>query len=334
MRLLIVGGGRIGERHLRCFLKARKSLNVTLAEPRAARRRELAAKYPLEGVTGDLNELDLGEFGAAVLATPADLHIAHARLLARAGCHLLIEKPLCVTEAGVPALVSLVKRRNLVVLAGYTYRCYPQIEEIARLVRCGRVGPVLAARATMAYDYRSVARGFARSYFASHDTGGGAINDMASHLIAVMTWMLGEVLEVTATAGRHCLRGVSVEDTANLSLRFATGALCDIFVSAWQPKRWTGLEVIGPDGHLAWRNDFVKRGMTLKHAPGGERPWETISRKSFDADEPFVRQAKNFLAAIAGREPVRCSLADALHVHGVCRAALVSAKRGRRAAVK
>jgi predicted dehydrogenase len=343
MRLLIVGGGGIGEHHLRCFLKARRALKITLCEPRAARRKELAARYPLTAVVADFSGLDPAEFDAAVLATPANLHVSQARELAAAGCHLLIEKPLCVTEAGVSALQSQVKRGKLVVGVGYTYRSYPDLVKMAGLVKRGKLGPPLAARVTMAYNYPLYRPDYRKNYFANPETGGGAILDVASHGIACLTGVLGEVREVSCSAGRLGLRGVSVEDTATLALRFATGTLCDIWVSAWQPRRRTEIEIMGPKGQLRYSTIFDENRTELAFNPGdhsrggfygGGRAWKVLAGREFNADEPFVLQAKNFLAAVAGREAVRCSLDDALHVHAVCRAAVVSAKRGRRVAVK
>jgi len=343
MRLLIVGGGSIGERHLRCFAKARRSLKIELCEPRAARRRELAAMYDLAGAHADYSDLDLSAFDVAVLCTPANLHVPQARQFAEAGCHLLIEKPLCITEQGVTALMRTVRRNKVVAGVGYTYRNYPDLLKMAGLIRKGKLGPPLAARMTMAYNYPLYRPDYRRNYFANAETGGGTINDVASHGIAFLTGILGRPSEVTCATGRLKIRGVSVEDTAAITLRFASGALCELWASAWQPRRKTECEVIGPEGHLRYRTIFDENRTELAFNPGdrrgrgfygGGRSWKVISGREFDADEPFVSQAKNLLAAIAGRERVRCSLEDALHVHAVCRAALVSAKRGRRVAVK
>jgi predicted dehydrogenase len=344
VRLLILGGGSIGERHLRCFLKARRSLKVELCEPRAARRRELESRYPRLGATcASLDDADLEACDAAVVATPPDLHVPQARRLAAAGCHLLVEKPLCITEGGVAGLLAEVRKRGLTAAVGYTYRSYPQLVRMAGMIRRGRLGPPLAARVTMAYNYPLYRPDYGRNYFAAPDTGGGVVNDVAGHAIAYLTGVLGAVAEVSCSTGRLKIRGVSVEDTATIALRFATGALCEIWVSAWQPRRQTSIEIMGPRGQLRYRTLFDENRTELSFNPGdrrgrgfygGGRPWKTLAGREFDPDEPFVAQARNFLAAIAGRGALSCSLDEALHVHAVCRAALVSARRGRRVVVR
>lgn len=350
MRLLIVGGGSIGERQLRCFLKAGRKLNIEICEPRAKRRRRLAAGYPVVAAHGDFEKLDPTAFDAAVIATPANLHVPQARRLLAAGCHVLIEKPLSVTGRGAASLVKLAGRKRRVAGVAYTYRSYPALVKMAEMVRRGRLGPPLAARVTMAYDYPLYRPDYRKNYFANPETGGGAVMDIASHAVAYLTGVLGPVGEVSCSAGRLGVRGVAVEDTALLALRFGSGALGEIWASAWQPRRRTEIEIFGPKGQLRYRSLFDEKRVELAFNPGDRgrakrrggfygagRRWKPLLKgrgKRFDADEPFVSQAKNFLAAVAGRERVRATLREALHVGRVCRAALRSAKTGRRLAVK
>jgi predicted dehydrogenase len=341
VRLLIVGGGSIGERHARCFREARRSLRIEICEPRAARRREIARQRHVSAVHADLAGLDLSAFDAAVVAAPAHLHVRIAGRLVAAGCHVLIEKPLCVSERGVRGLISRARRERRTVGVGYTYRSYPALLKMAREIRAGRIGRPLAARATMAYNYPLFRPDYSRNYFAKAETGGGAVMDVASHALAFLSWVLGPVAEVSCAAERMRLARVRVEDTAALLLRFRSGALAEVWASAWQPRRRTEIEVMGPKGQLRYRTLFGKRRCLLDFNPGDARPrkrghyydsgrpWRPLDDRRFDADEPFVRQARNFLAAIAGREPVRTDLEEALHVNRVCRAALRSSRSGR-----
>ncbi len=333
MRLLIVGGGSIGERHLRCFLKARRSLKVEICEPRAARRKKLAEAYPVKATHADFGKVDLSAFDAAVVATPANLHVSQARRLVKAGCHVLIEKPLCVAERGVRSLISLAKKKRRVVGVAYTYRSYPALMEMSRRVRAGKLGRPILARARVAYDYPRYRPDYRRNYFADPDKGGGAVMDIASHVVACFTEMLGPVAEVSAATGRLGLRGVAVEDTALLVLRFATGALGEIWTSACQPRRETELEIVGARGHLRYRTLFDEKQTELASTRGDGSKWRANKQK-LDFDLPFVLQARNFLAALGAKERVRTTLEDALHVNRVCRAALGSAKSGRRVRVR
>ncbi|HOX08770.1 MAG TPA: Gfo/Idh/MocA family oxidoreductase [Planctomycetota bacterium] len=335
-RLLTVGGGSIGERHIRCFLRAVPDLEVELCEPRRERAVELLERYPLVTVHPDFSRIDLSRFDAAVVATPANFHIQQTRRLLEAGCHVLVEKPLCVRPGearAAAALAAAARRRGLKLGVAFTYRNYPLLAEMARQAEAGRVGPPLLARVTLAYDYSRYRRDYRTNYFALPGTGGGAVLDIASHAVAWLTWVLGPVESVQAEIGRGGLTGIRTEDTAVLLLGFRSGAMAEVWASACQPRRKTEFELIGPKGHLRYRTLFEDGCFELARTGGDGSAWQA-RRSPADFDEPFVAQARNFLAAIEGHEPVRTNLADALHVQRVCWAALNSAKGGRRETVR
>src|SRR5688572_11494135 len=106
-RIVVIGAGSIGERHIRCFAATGRA-RVSFVEPRAEVRDRVAAKYggvqPLESIGA---ALDRGT-DAAVIATPATLHVPQATQLAQRGVHLLIEKPLSVSIDGVAELAAAV----------------------------------------------------------------------------------------------------------------------------------------------------------------------------------------------------------------------------------
>src|SRR5436305_356534 len=94
-RVLIIGVGSIGERHLRCF-QATGRAEVAFVELSDALRPVIAERYGVQRGFSDLETALRERPGVAVVATPAPLHIPIATRLAEAGVHLLIEKPLGV----------------------------------------------------------------------------------------------------------------------------------------------------------------------------------------------------------------------------------------------
>ncbi len=335
LRLLVVGGGGIGERHVRCLLKSRPAgaLEVELCEPRRDRAVDLLEKHALVTVHPAFERVDLSRFDAAVVATPANLHLAQAGALVAAGCHVLVEKPLCVRESerrAARALLAAARRRRRVVAVGYTYRSYPLLMRL--FARLGGLGRPRMARARLAYDYPRYRPDWRGNYFAREASGGGALLDIASHALAFLAMALGPVESVQALAGRQGLEGVAVEDTALLLLRFRSGVLAEVWTSACQPRREAEIEIIGERGHLRWVNSFDGTS-ALTFTRGDGDPGRHTARKVLDGDEPFAIQAAAFLAAVenrgAGLGPL-ASLADGLHVQEACWAARRSARTGRR----
>jgi len=81
-KILVVGTGSIGERHVRCFLVTGRA-TVAICEPNAAIRQIVNDRYDIRNDYGNLEEAMASRFDAAVIATPAPLHIPQAMVLAR-----------------------------------------------------------------------------------------------------------------------------------------------------------------------------------------------------------------------------------------------------------
>lgn len=90
--VLVVGGGSIGERHVRCFLQTGRA-RVSLCELHDARREFVAATYPLEASYSDWSAALADRPDVVVVATPAHLHLAMARDAILHGAAVLIENP-------------------------------------------------------------------------------------------------------------------------------------------------------------------------------------------------------------------------------------------------
>src|SRR5438105_1253455 len=106
-RVLIVGVGSIGERHLRCF-RATGRAEVSFVEVNGDLRRTIADRYGIPSCYSDLEAALADRHDMAVIATPAPLHVPMAIRLAEASVHLLIEKPLSTSLDGVARLQQLV----------------------------------------------------------------------------------------------------------------------------------------------------------------------------------------------------------------------------------
>src|SRR4051812_44985981 len=123
-RVLVIGVGSIGERHLRCFQTTGRA-ELALCEVNDALRADVARRYGVGRAFGRFEDALAEPHDAAVIATPAPLHVPQATRLAEAGVHLLIEKPLSTALDGVDRLRAVVAERKLTVAVGYVSHLYP-----------------------------------------------------------------------------------------------------------------------------------------------------------------------------------------------------------------
>jgi predicted dehydrogenase len=327
-RILVVGGGSIGERHARCFLKTGRA-EVALCDNRPERLRQLAAAYPLTGAHADFNQVDLSKFHAAVICVPADLHVPWARKVVESGAHVLIEKPLSLSLDGIDDLDRLAKKKGRVAGVAHVLRAMPAMQAVKRELDSGKIGDVLAFSCVVGYDHRTARPDYRNTYWAHREQGGGVIFDSSSHLTNMLQWYLGPVRSVMAEYEHLQIEGTEAEDTLSYLPRFRNSpAIGAVHMVAWQAQRADQLILSGTKGSIHCDGWEGRLGVMLR---GGPWTWTEIPKEQPDSkgqtDGPFVYQANNFLDAMEGKGELLCSLPEARHTIEVCLAISESGRR-------
>src|SRR5581483_1671405 len=100
----------------------------------------IAERYGVARAHADLAAALAEPPDAAVVCTPAHLHVPMAQQLAEAGVHMLIEKPLSTNLDGIERLRQTVAEKILVVGVAYVYRCHPHVRALREAIRSARFG--------------------------------------------------------------------------------------------------------------------------------------------------------------------------------------------------
>jgi predicted dehydrogenase len=257
---------------------------------------------------------------AVIIATPSSLHLDSALPAARAGCHLLIEKPLSHTLDRVDNLRQAVTSAGVQVLTGFQFRYHPGLHTLWSLLADGAIGPLTGLQVHWGEylpswhpweDYR-------QSYAARADLGGGVVLTLC-HPFDYLRWLFGEVVQVTASTSSRGGLGIDAEDTAEITLRFASGLLAQVHLDYLERPGSHTLLVTGRDGRLFWdaRGD-VRLSDQVFPAPA-----------SFTRDTMFLDEMRHFLACMKGREVPQCTLEDGIAALRIALAAKQSAAEGR-----
>lgn len=300
MRILVVGMGSIGQRHIR-NLRAIRDVEIIAYRSRG---------QPLpEDLQGDwlreFSDLDaaLGEDPvAALICAPPAVQVESAAIAAKAGCHLFIEKPISDCLDGLEALVAEVKRRELSTLIGYNLRFHPQLQRIYLLISEGRIGQVTSIRAEVGQylpdwhpkeDYRL-------GYSARRDLGGGAILDLI-HEIDYVHWLGGAVSRIACFADHVSGLEINCEDTAEILLDFEAGSIGSIHLDYIQRTLGRSCKVIGEGGTIKW--DFSEDKLELFEV--SDPQWQVFNDVGFDRNTMYIEEMRHFLDCIEGRvEPI------------------------------
>lgn len=317
-RVLVVGVGSIGERHLRCFLATGRA-EMSLVEIDPVLRQEIALRYGVSVQHGDLSSALASRPDVAVVATPAPLHVALAIEIAEAGVHVLIEKPLATSTEGVARLQKVVDDRKVSAGVAYVYRSHPLIQSVREVVVSGRLGRPVQLVATTGQNFPTYRPAYRTIYYNNRATGGGAIQDALTHVINAGEWIVGPVSRLVSDAEHQVLKGVIVEDTAHVLARHGD-VLASYSLNQYQAPNEMTLTLVCEHGTV--RCEFHEHRWRWVTTPG--EPWHDEMNAALERDTIFIAQAHAFLDQVEGHGVFPCSIAEGLQTLRCNLAALAS----------
>lgn len=325
MKILIVGLGSVGRRHLRNLVALGQTDLVLLRSGRSTLPDDDLRGYP---VAREVEEALHSKPQAAIIATPTSLHLESAIPLARAGIDLLLEKPVSHTMQGVLELAQAAAASGAQVMIAYQYRQHPGLRKVRAWLTEGAIGRPLAAHAhygDFLPDWHPW-EDFHQSYSARADLGGGVVLTLC-HPLDYLVWMLGEVTQVFGMTASQAGFGIDVEDTALATLRFASGVMAAVHLNYVQQPPCHQMSLLGTEGTIAW--DQADGAARLYRAATGA--WEVQEVPAgYERNDMFVAEMKAFLDMVAGCSPAEPSLADGIRSLELALAILESSRQGRR----
>jgi UDP-N-acetyl-2-amino-2-deoxyglucuronate dehydrogenase len=274
-RIAVVGCGRIATNHFKAIEAHNGNLLLSAVcdtDPAALR-----AASQLYGVPGYSNLTDLlqgGDVDLVALCTPSGLHSSQAIQAARAGRHVVTEKPMATRwsdglqmvrecdQAGVHLFVVKQNRRN------------PTLQVLKRAVERGRFGRIYMVTINVFWS-RPQSYYDSAKWRGTWEFDGGALMNQASHYVDLVDWLVGPVESVQAYVATLA-RNIQVEDTATVGIRWRSGALGSVNVTMLTyPRNFEGsITIIGENGTVRVGGVAVNE---IQH-------WEFADRRPEDAE--------------------------------------------------
>jgi UDP-N-acetyl-2-amino-2-deoxyglucuronate dehydrogenase len=228
------------------------------------RYRDLPVETSLD-VLVERHGLDL-----ALVTLPNSEAPAAITRLARAGVHLIVDKPAARSAAEARDAFRAAREAGVSVVVGLTRRYSPAARAAREMVAAGRLGRLVAAEAVFATSSVAV-RDPGNALFDPAQSGGGVLSWLGVHDIDTLLWLSGEpVVEVSAMAGSVGHPGLQVEDVMSVALRFGGGAIGTLQHAYALPARGyrTRLALRGLDGSVELGPD-EELVVVLAGEPGG-----------------------------------------------------------------
>jgi predicted dehydrogenase len=245
---------------------------------------------------------------AVYIPLPNHLHAEWTIAAARAGKHVLCEKPLALTAAGAQRMADACSDAGVHLMEAFMYRHHPSWVAVRELVAAGRIGRLSAIQSWFSYynddpnNIRNVL-----------EYGGGALFDIGCYCINLSRMLFGgEPGPVSASIVRDPVSGVDILTTG--ILEFDAGIAS--FGCATQVEDDQRVHVYGTEGRISIGIPFnipPDRPTEIYVAHGGEPPVApTVETLSFETKDPYAAEAEAFAAAVLDGLPTPVPPADAI----------------------
>jgi predicted dehydrogenase len=251
-----------------------------------------------------------GDVDVVCVCVPSGLHAEVGTRAAKAGKHLVVEKPIDITLEAADRLIDAARAAGVALTVMSQHRFDPGLIEAKRLLGEGALGRLVLGEASTKW-YRSQAYYDCAGWRGTWAMDGGSLMNQGVHYVDLLRWCMGPVAEVTAVCATQAHQ-IEAEDTSLAIVRFSSGAVGTILSStAAFPGFPQRLEITGTEGTV-----IIEDGQIVRRAFGADaRAWardgvDDGAQASAAADPAALdvsghaAQIADLLAAIdEGREP-------------------------------
>jgi predicted dehydrogenase len=328
----IWGGGGITDTHAKAAAQVEGVRIVAIGGANAAKVKAVADRHDASAWS---------DFGAMVrhrpldvvmIGTPSALHADTCIAAARAGLHVLVEKPLDVTTARVDAVISACADAKVKLGVFFQDRFAPDMVRLKTAIDQGALGRPLLGSARVKWwrpaEYYSASRWRGK---ASLD-GGGAVMNQGVHTVDLLLWLWGDVKRVFARQAA-AFHSIEVEDTLVATLEFANGALATFeATTAAFPGYPRQIELSGTEGTIVVQQDRIASADLRTPRPdlkGGAASENAAASSPIISDVSGHKAViEDFLRAIKDGSEPRCNGAEGRRSVALVEALYQSARTG------
>jgi predicted dehydrogenase len=308
VRVGLIGSGGISAAHGKGFIKYKDKIKcVALCDVSADNLKKRSEQLaPLGGPLKQFSDWKVmlkemaGEIDAVDICLPHHLHAPAILDSAAAGKHIICEKPMCMNLVEAEEIGAAVKWSGVTYMSAHNQLFMPVVQEAKRLIDGGEIGRVLWLRSQDCF--RAGGEGgnpFKGSWRANVKTqGGGELIDTGYHPSYRLLHLAGSpAVDIKSQMGRY-VQQIEGEDTASVSVRFASGAIGEILTS-WGfplPHGTHHIHVMGDKGEIFGSDN------TLYHLPRGAKE---PTRRDFDPVDTFEAEIGHFADCLReGKRPI------------------------------
>jgi predicted dehydrogenase len=291
IRCGVIGVGSLGQHHARIYSSLPGAELVGVYDKSVARGAEIAEKFGCRRFES-IEEL-AAVCEAASVVVPTDLHEKVALPLLAAGCHLLIEKPLCASLEEAERVLAAAKAKNCLVQVGHVEHFNPVM---AFLEKEANRPQYITAERLGTYQVRG--------------TEVGVVLDLMIHDIGIVLALVKSPIEKIDSVGISVLS--KTEDIANARIQFENGCVANLSASRmslkkareiriFQDNAYLSLDFMNQSGHLVRKSDIIAFGLKMKIGlvKAGDTSSIPVHQIPIEKGEPLALELAHFVESVA-----------------------------------
>jgi predicted dehydrogenase len=218
----VIGSGGIARRRTipEGIMKAKNAMLSTVYDLNAETNEAVARQFGAQAVDSVARLLE-SDIDAVYVASPANMHFGQVLACAKAGRHILCEKPLGMTVTEAKRMIDSCNKANVLLGIGLMMRFQSQHKEAKRIIDEGRLGKPVYARAQLSCWYPPMEGAWRQDPATG---GGGSLMDMGSHCLDLLEMFFGKVKKVSCFISNN-VHDYKSEDSAVVTVMFENGAI-------------------------------------------------------------------------------------------------------------
>jgi predicted dehydrogenase len=307
MKILFIGLGSIGQRHLRNLL--------TLGEFEYFAYRKRNYKLPQEfenvniSIINSLTDIPNLNLDFCIIAAPPIVQQEVLPIIISNGLDFFIEKPIGPDLGVLKKLIPVIIKKQIISMVGYNLRYHPIHNRLIEILKDGTLGNISAIRSVVGQylpdwhpneDYRN-------GYSANRKLGGGVILDLI-HEIDFVYSLFGKVIDLKSFYAKTSHLEIDVEDIAEIIMKFDSGIIGSVHLDYINRNGQRNGTILGDEASLNY--DLLKSEIIILHK-NGIREVEVFE---FVRNNMYLNELTDFLYAVHSRNELSNNFAAGLEV--------------------
>ena len=307
MKVLVVGFGSIGNRHINNLLKYHDVELIICSSKNSINLESKNFFKTVQSIEQGINEKP----DIALITNVTSAHISTAIKLAESGIHLFIEKPLSDSMKGIEKLKKIIQKKKIITMVGCNLRFHPCMKKLKKLITTKKIGRVISVHAENCsylpdwHPYEDYKEG----YSARTELGGGVVLTNI-HEIDYLYWIFGNIKSVYSVTGKFSDLQITADDFSYLLLEFKNKILGNVHLNFFQKSPSRFCKIIGTDGiiHCNLLTNNIKIYNSKK------KKWsQYLKLKNYNYNDMYVEELRHFINCVRTNKKTINSVNDSIN---------------------